>query len=377
MQILGQDSTIWIPNEVSVPGPGGTKVLKGAAMERHRLAVLLGILSLCIVFSACANSQAPSTSTPQLETATPAPQPDIEFQADGTASLSIPSLNGNQIAIRIINPEGNGPFPALIGVAGGDGQHLFNAGLGPDIQEMGIVAVDFAPQGRGASEGQDDHHGPIHQDDLKAVVDFVSSLSFVQQDNMGILSHSYGVVLATGALSRHPEMPVAFLLDVEGPACPGRDLVRGLENNEPWAEQAVRLFGGKDDLSPEEYAEFELHGGAISDEAYWSERDAARFAEDLPCPYLRVQFDRDHVQGTSKYHMMEIINAATEHSGQWTRCNDNPANVVYSEDELSNYHFHEYSEGVFPGSSSATEEANAVLLTYIKEMIFSKPYKEP
>ena len=75
--------------------------------------------------------------------------------------------------------------------------------------------------------------------------------------------------------------------------------------------------------------------------------------------------------------MMEIINSATEHSEQWTRCNDNPANVVYSEDELANYHFHVYSEGVFPGSGSAMEELEAVLLTYIEEMVFSKPYNAP
>ena len=153
--------------------------------------------------------------------------------------------------------------------------------------------------------------------------------------------------------------------------------MRGLENHEPWAEQAVLLFGGKKGLGPEEYAELEIHGGAISDEAYWSARDAALFAEDLPCPYLRVQFDTDHAQATNKHHMMEIINAATEHSEQWTRCNDNPANIVYSEDELADYHFHEYSEGVFPGSSSAMEELEAVLLTYIQEMVFSKPYNEP
>lgn len=345
-------------------------------MKRHSLAILLGMFPLCMIFSACTNNHEASIVTPQPEIATPIPPPDLVFQPDGTASLSIPSVNGNQIAIRIIKPEGNGPFPVLIGIAGGDGQHLFSAGLGPEIQELGIVAVDFAPQGRGASEGQDDHHGPIHQDDLKAVVDFVTPLSFVQQDNIGILSHSYGVALATGALSRHPEMPVAFLIDVEGPACPGRDIVRGLENNEPWAEQTILLFSGKDELSPEEYAELEIHGGAISDEAYWAERDAARFAENLPCPYLRVQFDIDHAQGTDKHHMMEIINAATEHSEQWTRCNDNPPNIVYSEDELANYHFHERSEGVSPGSSWAVEEVKTVLLTYIKEMVFSKPYNE-
>jgi len=207
-------------------------------------------------------------------------------------------------------------------------------------------------------------------------VDFVSRLPFVQQDNIGILSYSYGVVLATGALARYPEMPIAFLIDWEGPSCPGRDVQRGLENNEPWVKNIVLLFSGKAELSSEEYSEFMLHGGSISDEAYWLERDAAHFAEDLPCPYLRVQFDNDHVQGTYKYHMMEIINAATEKSGQWTRCNDNPANIIYSEAELSQYHFHKYRDGDFPGSSSASKYVDEVLLTYVEEMFFSKPYDE-
>ena len=339
-------------------------------MKRHRLIGLLGILSLCLVFSACTNSQ---------EVSTVAPQPEIEFLSDGTASLSIPSLNGNQIGIRIMKPDGDGPFPVLIGVAGGDGMFAFGSELSElptSLHEMGIMTVDFAPQGRGDSEGQDNFNGTVHQDDLKAIVDFVSRLPFVQQDNIGILSYSYGVVLATGALARYPEMPIAFLIDWEGPSCPGRDVQRGLENNEPWVKNIVLLFSGKAELSSEEYSEFMLHGGSISDEAYWLERDAAHFAEDLPCPYLRVQFDNDHVQGTYKYHMMEIINAATEKSGQWTRCNDNPANIIYSEAELSQYHFHKYRDGDFPRSSSASKYVDEVLLTYVEEMFFSKPYDE-
>jgi hypothetical protein len=324
------------------------------------------ILFLCLTVSACTMSQEASTVTPQ---------PEIEFMASGTALLSIPSLNGNLIAIRIMKPDGDGPFPVLIGVAGGDGMYAFDSDFSTGLREMGIVAVDFAPQGRGGSEGRDDFNGTVHQDDLKAIVDFVSQLSFVQRDSIGVLSLSYGVVLATGALSRYPEMPVAFLIDWEGPACPGRDLPRGLENEEPWARETILRLSGKLEMSPEEYSEFVIHGGSISDEAYWAERDAARFAEDLPCPYLRVQFDDDHVQGPYKYHMMEIINAATEHSGQWTRCNDNPANIIYTEEELSNYHFHEYGEGELPGSVSALRSMRAVLLSYVEEMFFSKPYE--
>ncbi len=275
-----------------------------------------------------------------------------------------------------MKPTGDGPFPVLIGIAGTGGIYAFDDEFADDLNALGIVAVDFAVQGRGASEGEDDYYGKVHQDDLKAVVDFISQLSFVQQKNIGLLSYSYGIVLATGALYRYPEMPIAFLIDWEGPSCPAKDILRGIEDNEMWVIHTVALLSGNADVSAEEVSELTIHGGLISDEAYWSERDASRFAERLPCPYLRIQFDVDHVQGTSKKHMMAIINTATEKSGRWTRSNDNPANIIYSEDELEHYHFHTYSDGVYPGSSLAMNNANEIILAYVEEMFFSKPYAE-
>lgn len=362
-------------------------------MRKRQWIGLSAVLSLCLFLSACAGGEEVPTATSEPTTMsqpttapepTVAPQPtdepqpesEIVFPESGTALLSIPSLNGNQIEIRITKPEGDGPFPALIGVAGGDGSFAFQSDIIADgLKEMGIVAVDFAPEGRLGSEGEDDHHGPVHQDDLKALVDFVSEQSFVQPDNIGIVSYSFGLVMATGALSRYPDMPVAFLIDWEGPASPGRDLMRGIENEEPWAIETILTLSVRTEMSREEMEAFVIHGGAISDEAYWAERDAARFIKDLPCPYLRVQFDVDHVQGTYKYHMMEVINAATEYSGQWTRCNDNPPNIIYTEENLADTHFHTYDEGEFQ-PMTVLPKVDEVLLGYIDEMFFTRPYEE-
>lgn len=55
--------------------------------------------------------------------------------------MSIPSLNGNQIEMRITKPEGDGPFPALIGVAGGDQSFAYMLDVTGALREMGIVAV--------------------------------------------------------------------------------------------------------------------------------------------------------------------------------------------------------------------------------------------
>jgi hypothetical protein len=332
----------------------------------HNSSRYVSLLLLLLIFTACTSNQ---KATPTVE------REEIQFSSSGTALLSIPSLNGNKIAIRIKKPEGDGPFPVLIGVAGGDGMYAFQSELPTRLLEKGIMTVDFAPQGRGESEGDDNHHGFVHQDDLKAIVDFVSGLDLVQKDNIGILSYSYGVVLATGALARYPDIPVAFLIDWEGPSCPGKDLQRGLENDEAWAYETIRFLNNGREPAPEELSQLLLHGGSIFDEAYWAERDASRFAADLPCPYLRVQFDQDHAQGSSKTHMIAIINAAMM-NGHWTRCNDNPPNIIYSEEELSQYHFHHYSGNDRAGfSSSYSQSVDTILLGYVEEMFFSRPYE--
>jgi hypothetical protein len=332
----------------------------------HNSSRYVSHLLLLLIFTACISNP---KATPTVE------QEEIQFSSSGTASLSIPSLNGNKIAIRIKKPEGDGPFPVLIGVAGGDGMYAFQSALPTRLLERGIMTVDFASQGRGESEGDDNHYGFVHQDDLKAIVDFVNKLSFVQKDNIGLLSYSYGVVLATGALARYPKMPVAFLIDWEGPSCPGKDLRRGLENDEAWAYETIRFLNNGREPAPEELSQLIIHGGSIFDEAYWDERDASRFAAEIPCPYLRVQFDQDHAQGSSKTHMIAIINAATM-NGQWTRCNDNPPNILYSEEELSQYHFHHYSGNETAGfSSSYSQSVDMILLDYVEEMFLSRPYE--
>ena len=104
------------------------------------------MLLLLLIFTTCTSSQ---KATPTVE------QEEIQFSSSGTALLSIPSLNGNKIAIRIKKPEGDGPFPVLIGVAGGDGMYAFRSELPTSLLEKGIMTVDFAPQGRGESEGDD------------------------------------------------------------------------------------------------------------------------------------------------------------------------------------------------------------------------------
>jgi len=188
---------------------------------------------------------------------------------------------------------------------------------------------------------------------------------------IGIFTSSYGIVGATGALARYPDLPILFLIDNEGPASPGKDITRGLRNREDWAYRISRGFN-KDlkpdsDLSDEEIASLKFKGSTMGDIAYWDERDASIYASKIPCPYLRLQGEIDHAQGKYKYHMMAIINAATEGRSPWTRCNDNPPNIIYRESELSKYHF--------PSRSPNTPRFEKIISGYIKEMFFEQPWK--
>ncbi len=331
-----------------------------------RVAILILMAVTLLVVPGCTTAR----DAPELPVAE-----ETRFLTFGTALTTIPSANGNRLEVRIANPEGDGPFPVLIGVAGGDGWLAFRSGLTEALRKRGIIAVDFSPQGRGQSEGDDVFHGYAHQDDLMRVVEYVSSLPHVDTERIGLLSYSYGLTVATGALARYPDLPVAFLVDWEGPSCPGLDIRRGLAENEPWAREAIERITGRGPLGEDEYATAEVHGGALSDDEYWQERNAARFVADIPCPYLRVQFDVDHVQSTRKAHMTKVINAATRESGQWTRCNDNQPNLVYDEDTLRTAQFHSYDYGESAGYNSIySRTVDEVLETYIEEMFFERPY---
>jgi len=296
----------------------------------------------------------------------------IKFSKTGYALQEIPSLNGNKIRIKLEKPKGDGPFPVLIGIAGGNDVYAFHREGSEQflkaINALNILAVDFAPQGRSGSEGKDNYNGFVHQDDLKAIVDYLAKQQYVNKNMMGIISFSYGVALATGALSRYPDMPIQFLIDWEGPAAPGRDIRRGFANKEAWVKNkdVLSMIGIDGVMTEKKLLSTILHGGQIGNDDYWDERDASHFAAKLPCPYLRIQDEIDHVQGTSKAAMMAIINAATSHSGQWTRCNDNPANTIYNETNLSEYHFHGEDIGVV---------INTILPKYIEEIFFQKPWK--
>ncbi len=220
---------------------------------------------------------------------------------------------GNELYVHIVLPEGRaGPYPAVVLVPGGigDGEGFrLPGGLSERLAGVGYAAVTFDADGRGQSMGVEDYNGFAQQDGLAAVIEFAAALPQVDGESLGLVSYSYGITMASGALARHPDLPILFLIDWEGPAN-RMDTTSGCE---PDSESRI-------DFQP------------CTDDSFWSEREAETYAAQIPVPYQRLQTERDHVQPDLS-HALDMVNAAVEGAAPWVRLNDLPPDQLFDQSD--------------------------------------------
>jgi pimeloyl-ACP methyl ester carboxylesterase len=249
----------------------------------------------------------PQDCAPGESTTTPAGQPE-PFD---TYRVTNPT-SGAELFVAVMHPQdwNSETLRALVVIPGGTdySRAITDRPVGREFADAGFVVVAFDPDGRGRSTGEEDYNGFIHQDALAAVVEFMASLPGVDGGQIGMISMSYGITLASGALARYPNLPVRFLIDWEGPAdrndtggCGGDDI-------------------GK--LNPLV---------ACDDETYWAGHEALTFISQINVPYQRIQSEVDHVQPDAT-HALKMVNAAVEGGVPWVRLNDLPPNQTYELD---------------------------------------------
>lgn len=253
-----------------------------------------------------------------------------------TVESWVTAPNSNLVYTRLVQPVPalypGRQFPAVVAIPGGTGAGAPLADFASyrSLASNGFVVVCFNPEGRGAtqpgnlrSEGEEDCNGFIHQDDLKAVIEYVACQPNVNTNNIGVQTSSFGLAIGAGCLGRYPDLPVAYLVDAEGP----HDN-RVITYYDAGREQAV---GGH--LST-------VIDPSAANAAFWFEREAVRHIGGFRARYLRMQAYADHAQNPGYFrHALEMINAATHPlyggtgSNRWTRMNgsdlSNAVNVVY------------------------------------------------
>lgn len=319
--------------------PGSALCLRKCDGQMKRILIIIATVGILLV-TGCGGNYSYIETLPNEE---PGTNPYTTIVED--FDLLMPS--GNRVYGMIRRPDPvvypNRCFAAVVMIPGGIGPGRLDAqGIEAKmLAESGMVVVCFNAEGRVsnrpediASEGTEDFNGFRHQDGLAQVLQYVIGLDYVIPDNVGLSTKSYGITMAAGCAGRHPEIPIKYIVDGEGPS---NSFVTA---HEPWAlytppshprhnryEQVHELFGHYSiyrDPSPE-------------NQAFWAEREADEFIGEFRGRYLRLQAEWDHAQPPSGpaeipmfhqppmwwqcKHATDMVNAAVTGGVPWVRVN--------------------------------------------------------
>jgi len=252
------------------------------------------------------------------------PDGDTVWQYPNTVAVVVETLqvvnpsSGCSLYVHIHRPAYAGPdnrVPGVVFVPDGTGcgSSQDATGLPDDIASDGFAFLHFDPDGRGQSGAYPENYGGyVHQDGMHACLWVLASRDYVDTSRLGVYTRGYGITMGSGTIARYSEPSVAFLLDFEGPAD---------------RSQTCQDSGGFVPVPADS-------------EAFWQEREAARFMKQVPGAYLRVQTEVDSNPAIpDNRHCIQLIDSATAavYGGAgisvWTRVNDsvmNQPNKVYS-----------------------------------------------
>lgn len=201
---------------------------------------------------------------------------------------------GYDLPARLHHPKGSGPFPGVLLCPGGlDGaaslESLQMVLSAPQLAREGYAALAWTPSGREGAPGNEDYNGPLHQEEAAVALRALLRDPRVDPTRVVVLSISFGLVQAMGALTRHPDLAaqVRGLIDWEGPG------------HRRWLRLSFR-----------------------PPPAFFVPREAVRMAPHLTCPYRRFQTELDHVHGPRPDIGLEMAHAVANGICPDVRLND-------------------------------------------------------
>ncbi len=269
----------------------------------------------------------PFTDDPTLDPSgiphwTPDPQPDREQTEE---VHWVEASDGLKIYVRIHRPADSSPanqYPGLVLVPGGLQQGwawhaTWRKSNAYEFVDAGLVVLIYDARGRGNTGGIEDYDGPIHQDDLAQIIRWFSQRDDILPGGVGLVSSSWGITVTSGCAARNPDLPIKFLVDLEG----AHDRWTMTQWDDPkWIE----IMKGHDTSHTE----------------FWDEREAITYIPDVTCPYFRVQSGMDHALDYFFVdHAIEMVNAAVNGKSTYVRLNDMEPDQLYDIDIAEEYHW--------------------------------------
>jgi hypothetical protein len=220
----------------------------------------------------------------------------IVWQYPNTVPVVVETLqvvnpsSGCTLYVHIHRPANAGPGNRVPGVVfvpskTGSGSSYDTTTTPDDIASDGFAFLHFDPDGRGRSSAYPENYdGYVNQDGMHACLSLLASRDYVDTSRLGVYTRGYGITMGSGMIARYATPRVRFLLDYEGTA----------DRN-----QNCQDSGGFVPVP-------------VDSEAFWQEREAARFMKQVPAAYLRMQTAVDHnPRLQSNTHCIQLTDSAT------------------------------------------------------------------
>ncbi len=272
-----------------------------------------------------------------------------EYITEVVEGYYVEAPNGNNLYVKVIRPHrqtyGEQRFPCVIYVPDSLNAGVDLTGL---IASEGYIEVFYNPEGRGSanpSQGVEDYHGTDHQDDLKAMIEYIHEYNQCRHNNVMIAAYGDGMAAAAGCLSRYQDLEVKCLIDIEG------SLGSYTTLGDPWLLDTDSTNNRTEDY----YAMYGHYSTAMDTSQgnldWWSNREALNFTCSIRSRYLRLQAEWDGRQPPNASwpgfyyppdwyqgkHAVDLCNAMCGGPCPWVRVNledlGNPVGQVF--DSLS------------------------------------------
>lgn len=243
-----------------------------------------------------------------------APEPDAAGVALRTQARWLLREDGLRLRMGARYPAHAGCTGAVVLVPPGlePGLGMLDGEPAARLAEAGLRVYGFDPRGRGESEGEEDVNGALGQDDLAALLRYVSAEEDVDPRAVVLFSRSLGGALAAGALGRHADLAVRGWVDFESPGWLQEDLDHAVEFTR---DQMYGFADASDDP-----------------EAWWAEREPAGFMGGVIVPYHRLQGVPDHALNWLG-NAVAMVNEAT--AAPSVRYNDVEVGDVFTVEEAA------------------------------------------